>query len=268
MSVRVVSLASGSSGNAFLVEAGDTVLLIDAGLSMQRLSLALRQFGIDLREVQAVLLTHEHSDHTRGLEMLSWRCGLPVVGNEATLAALGPDPQRSRVLPTGGSLEIGSVRVYSFALPHDGCEPVGYCLEHNGVRVCLATDLGYVPEELKEHVRASDLVILEANHDLDSLIRGPYPRYLKQRIASQLGHLSNDQAADCLEECASERRQWVWLAHLSEVNNSPRLALRTVTQRLRQAGISTMDVRVARRDSTSLIWRSDGLTWQDNLPLA
>jgi phosphoribosyl 1,2-cyclic phosphodiesterase len=194
--VRVVSLASGSSGNAFLVEAGDTVILIDAGLSMRRLSYALSQLGLNLREVQAVLLTHEHSDHTRGLEMLSWRCGLPVVGNEATLAAVGPDRHRARVLPTGGALEIGSVRVRSFALPHDGCEPVGYCLEHEGVRVCLATDLGYAPETLKEHVRDSDLVILEANHDLDRLIRGPYPQRLKQRITSRVGHLSNEQTAD------------------------------------------------------------------------
>ena len=265
MGIRVVSLASGSSGNAYLVEAGGTVLLIDAGLSMRRLTNCLRQLGVELSEVRAVLLTHEHYDHVRGLEMLSWRCGLPVVGNEATLEAAGPDPRRALVLPTGGSLQLGAVRVQSFGLPHDGCEPVGYSLEAEGMRICLATDLGHVPETLKEYVRASDLVILEANHDLESLYRGRYPRFLKQRIASQIGHLSNDQAASCLEECASAKRQWVWLAHLSDANNSPRAALRTVRERLRSAGVATVDVRVAQRDCVSLIWQSDQLTWQDSL---
>ena len=268
MGVRVVSLASGSSGNAFLVEAGEVVLLIDAGLSMRRLGQHLRQVGVELGEVQAVLLTHEHADHVAGLAMLSWRRRLPVVGNGATLEAADVDRSSARVLPTGGAMSLGALQVRSFALPHDSREAVGYCLEYEGTRVCLAADLGHVPETLKDYVKGSDLIILEANHDLESLIRGPYPRFLKSRIASEIGHLSNEQTADCLEECAgasSGKRQWVWLAHLSEVNNSPRTALRAVRDRLKGAGITSVDVQVARRDFVSLIWDSDNLAWQSQL---
>jgi phosphoribosyl 1,2-cyclic phosphodiesterase len=263
--VRVVSLASGSSGNAYLVEAGDTLVLIDAGLSMRRLSEQLKKVGVDLSEINAVLLTHEHSDHIRGIEMLSWRRRIPAIGNETTLHAVEADPHTAKVLPTGGAMSLGSLQIESFALSHDCREPVGYCLEHDGVRVCIATDLGFVPETLKAHVRSSNLVILESNHDSETLVKGPYPWILKKRIASEIGHLSNDQAAECLEECAGEDRKWVWLAHLSEVNNSPRVALRTVTDRLRRAGISNLDVQVAKRDSVSLIWESDNLAWQTTL---
>ncbi|MCL4460009.1 MAG: MBL fold metallo-hydrolase [Chloroflexi bacterium] len=276
MGLRVVSLASGSSGNAFLVEAGDTRVLIDAGCSVRALAEELEHplnfvsqgtgsAGIH-RGLTAILLTHEHSDHVSAVSALSRRYSVPVIANERTLAALNLIKAQTDVLATDSVMKIGELRITSFGLPHDGHDPVGYSFEYERWRVCLATDLGYVPSYLRDYVRAADLVILEANHDPDRLINGPYPDFLKGRILGQRGHLSNQQAAECIVQCASDRPQWLWLAHLSAVNNSPRLALRTVRRYLECAGITTVKVEIALRDRRSLVWDAENCWTQPALP--
>jgi phosphoribosyl 1,2-cyclic phosphodiesterase len=255
--VRVIALASGSSGNATLVSAGEVKVLIDAGIPTKALERCLKQLSIAPSELAAIFLTHEHGDHVASAGVIARRYRVPVVANEETLREANLGKVQSELLPAGGTIKVGSLRVHSFRLPHDGSNPVGYWIEHAEGRVCLATDLGHTPLELREYVRAADLVILEANHERSQLIAGSYPSSLKARIIGDSGHLSNQQAAECLVASASGRPQWLWLAHLSAMNNSPRRAMRTVTAALRQAGIDSIRVGVALRDRRSLIWDSD-----------
>ena len=251
-----MALASGSSGNAYLFQAGATALLVDAGVALRGVSAALSQLGLASESLACLLLTHEHSDHVANAGALARRLGLPILGTAGTLDALALAGVENQPVRAGEMFRVGELAVTAFSVPHDGREPVGYYLEHGDVRVCLATDLGHVPEDIIPALRRSDLVILESNHDVARLWRGPYPYPLKQRVASLTGHLSNDQAAECLLKCAGEWRRSAWLAHLSAANNSPRLALRTVSERLRTEGVTNLHIEVALRDHPSLCWDS------------
>jgi phosphoribosyl 1,2-cyclic phosphodiesterase len=150
-------------------------------------------------------------------------------------------------------------------VPHDAAETVGYLITCEGRSVCLATDVGHISSDVLCALRGADLIVLEANHDCEMLRNGPYPAMLKRRIAGSHGHLSNPEAAEALIEAATGRPQWVWLAHLSAVNNTPPLALRTVISTLQEAGVRTMNVSVAQRDRPSVTWSSDSACCQ--LPL-
>lgn len=265
MHLRVTSIASGSSGNATLVEAGDTKVLVDAGMTVKRVSYELKTLLIDPADLGAVFLTHDHGDHVGAVGALSRKYKIPVVGNEQTLVGANLGKAEMAVQATGTAMKVGELSVTSFALPHDATEPVGYLLEYGHWKVCIATDLGYVPETIKEFVHGSDLIILESNHDLKRLTNGPYSSWLKTRILGYEGHLSNQQAAECIGACASGRPQWLWLAHLSEINNSPRCALKTVGKHLQQTGVETVRVDAALRDRRSLIWESDNAWIQPRL---
>lgn len=255
--MRVTCLASGSSGNALLVCADDARMIIDCGFSARRLAGELWAVGVHPSELQAIFLSHEHSDHVGSVSTFSRRHHIPVIANEATLRALGPAaPVLAELMPTGTTLNIGPLSVTSFPVPHDARETIGFFLQHGEDSICIATDLGEVPAQLIEYLRASDLMILEANHDVDLLINGPYPSYLKQRVIGRNGHLSNADSAAAAVEAASGKRQWLWLAHLSAVNNTPRLALKTIKERIEQEGISSIEVAVALRDKRSLVWDS------------
>lgn len=255
--LRVVSLASGSSGNCILVQTAEASLLVDAGLSAKTIVAELARLGVPPSSLQAVLLSHEHGDHVGGVRTLARRLKVPILSNEATLTAAKIDPARAEILKTGGVARVGPVTVSSFGLPHDSREATGFFIEYDGWRVCLATDLGYAPESLVEYVHAADLVVLEANHDRRWLANGPYPAVLKARILSDVGHLANEDCAHLIARGASGRPQWVWLAHLSEVNNTPRRAIKCVRTRLEQESIASVQVAVALRDRRSLVWRSD-----------
>lgn len=263
--MRVKALASGSSGNAFLVQAGDTTVLVDAGIPLARLLPALAAAGVTPDQLTCLLLTHEHADHLTAAAGLARRFRVPILGSAGTLACL-PGRVGERVCVTAGSqMRLGELSVTPFAIPHDGAQPLGYVLEEGETRICLATDLGHVPPELLSIFRSCELLIVEANHDVQRLWNGPYPRFLKERVAAPTGHLSNDQTAECLVACASGAPQRVWLAHLSAVNNSPSSALRSVAQRLRRAEICTMQVEVALRDRPSLSWSSSDECFQPRL---
>jgi phosphoribosyl 1,2-cyclic phosphodiesterase len=211
--------------------------------------------------LEAVLVTHEHSDHTSGLEVLCRRHAALVVCNPATLGALRTqtDCPRYLSLRTGEAVSVGPFEVASFPVSHDAAEPVGYTVEAGGSRVTALTDLGDVRPELVEPVGLADLVVLEANHDLERLWAGPYPQRLKRRITSDSGHLSNAQAAELILRAHSNRPQTFWLAHLSKTNNTRRLAGESVAGRLAREGLRKT-VLVTERDRPSLVWEPG---WDD-----
>ncbi|MEO9031071.1 MAG: MBL fold metallo-hydrolase [Ktedonobacteraceae bacterium] len=329
--MRVTSLGSGSSGNAYLVEAGPqgrTRLLIDAGFSARVLAERLRQAGSMPGQLQGVLVTHEHSDHILGLPVLMRRYGVPIFADPHTLAALREiftsgamrsesgslvrleaelsvangssdglsvreeitlmqsvslleaeatgtqgapilaQAQGARALAgehgdalwrpllAGTSCVIGDIDVRSFPVSHDAVAPCGYLLHAGGCRVCIVTDSGEVTPVMLEAMAQADLLILESNHDRARLLGGPYPYHLKQRILSPSGHLSNAQAAEAvLRTWSSDGLRWLWLAHLSRTNNTPKLALMSMQQSLREAGANLAQIHI------SVLGREMGKSW-------
>jgi phosphoribosyl 1,2-cyclic phosphodiesterase len=252
--VRVVPLGSGSSGNATLVAFGPRRLLVDAGLSARELALRLEAVGVAPSSLTAILLSHEHHDHARGLERFAQKARVPVFTTPETLAALNLAP---RHLPAWHPFEPGvpfeayGVKVDPFTIPHDAVNPVAFVLEGEGVRVGIATDLGHATTLVVERLRGCHVLVVEANHDDDMLIRGPYPWALKQRIGGRLGHLSNAEAATLLAATADDDCQAVVLAHLSESNNTAAKARQTVAGALAAAGRSRYAMRVAARRQPS-----------------
>jgi phosphoribosyl 1,2-cyclic phosphodiesterase len=248
MALRVVPLASGSRGNATLVEAGVTRLLVDAGVSARSLARRLEGQGVAPRSLAAILLSHEHQDHASGAEAFSRRHGVPVVCSAATLAALDRSPDHLAewiALPEAAPLELGDFRIEAFPLPHDAARPVGFVLRAAGLRVALATDFGHATTLIVERLRGANAFLIESNHDELMLRDGPYPWQLKQRVAGRMGHLSNVDAADLLQRVADDACQAVVLAHLSEHNNTPELARRAAAQALVRAGVKRAAMRVA-----------------------
>lgn len=247
--LKLVSLSSGSCGNAVLVSAGKTKVLIDAGTTLHYLGTTLNDMGVGLDEIDAVLITHEHGDHIRSAASISRRFGIPVFGNEATLDALPPDFARAdvRVFRTGNPFEVGTFSVEAVPHSHDCREPVGFVLRHGHKKVCVATDLGEVTNEVRAALAGADIIMLESNHDLNMLARSRYPRYLKARISGARGHLSNLTAARVLAEMATGREQKILLAHLSQENNEPRVALETIREVLAREAVDSLKLSVAGR---------------------
>lgn len=323
--MRVTSLGSGSSGNAYLIEAGPqrrTRLLVDAGFTARNLSERLRLAHCAPQNLRGVLVTHEHSDHIMGLPFLVKRYHVPVYADPRTLGEirtifsagelrsesgalvrldaegtfqgdglsislestfiettsattapvlpnmelllpdLSPDALPAltpldesvspaadllwRPLPAGRSCVIGDIEVSSFPVSHDAIAPCGYILSAGGCRVCIITDSGEVTQVMLEAIAQADLLILESNHDRTRLLSGPYPYYLKQRILSPTGHLSNAQAAEAvLRTWRADAVRWLWLAHLSRTNNTRKLALSSMQQSLRAAGANLAQLHIS-----------------------
>jgi phosphoribosyl 1,2-cyclic phosphodiesterase len=240
ISFRVSILASGSSGNSTLLETEHTALLIDAGLGKKEMLRRFEALGRGRpRHVDAVLITHEHSDHSSGLAQMAREWDCPAYLTEPThreiLKMFADDPEkpgkkakidRVEYIQPGRSFQIGDIEVTPYTIPHDAADPVGYAFRVNGTKVAIVTDLGYLPELVKQHLREADFLILESNHDLEMLKMGPYPWYIKQRVMSRTGHLSNTIVSEFLAdaEVYDGRAKHLVLAHLSEQNNNPDVA--------------------------------------------
>jgi phosphoribosyl 1,2-cyclic phosphodiesterase len=234
-------LASGSSGNAALIATENTRILIDAGLSMRELGKRLAATGEDLNRLDAVLITHEHSDHIAGLPVLARRLKKPCFLTRLTGPRIDWGAGEPTLVPfqAGAAFSIGDIDVQSFSIPHDAVDPVGFCFHAHGIRIGIATDLGYIPESIKYHLRRTDLLLLEANHDLDMLKVGPYPWSVKQRVMSRVGHLSNLHMQDYLLEDFDSATAHLVLGHLSEHNNHPEIVRMVARQSLDQRGFAT-----------------------------
>jgi phosphoribosyl 1,2-cyclic phosphodiesterase len=258
----VSALASGSSGNSYLVEAAGIKLLFDAGLNAYTIESYLRGLGASCSELAAIFVTHEHIDHLRGAGMLARRHRLPIVATQGTFNAGAHQfgVLREKVVqPPGTEIDVGGVTVRSFAISHDAVEPCGFWIEAGGWNIVLCTDLGCATDSILEPLSAADLLVLEANHDLDRLWRGRYPYALKRRVAGPHGHLSNADAARLVFDLATgstshPRPRTVWLAHLSAANNTPGMALGAVDDPLRREGCANFHVAVLARDRPSHVW--------------
>lgn len=245
--MQVVVLASGSKGNAVYVEMDGTKLLIDAGISATRIKKRLAEEQVDVSTLDGILITHEHRDHIAGLATLSKWYHLPIFTRRGTIEHMScrqaiPD---DCFHPIDGVFQLGDLTIDPFRIPHDAADPVGYRVM--GSRKCtLATDLGFVTSSVQAAIDGADVLVLEANHDPEVLKHGDYPWALKRRILSNRGHLANADAAWALVRM-KKRPSHVFLAHLSEKNNTPELAAETVASILKQQGVS-LELSLATQD--------------------
>lgn len=234
--VSVAILSSGSSGNSTLVRSSDTSILVDAGLSCRELDNRLSFFGVDPSEIDAVLLTHEHTDHTRGVDRFCSRHGHPLYATVGTLSVLKPSLADAKVLSPGEPLRIGPMTVNPFSVSHYAADPVAFSISVDGAKVSVATDLGVVTDEVVSNVSGSDLLLVEANYDDAMLMSGAYPDFLKRTIRSARGHLSNDDAGLLCARAVTDATQTVVLVHLSKENNTPEKARYSVERRMNALG--------------------------------
>lgn len=241
-------LGSGSSGNCALVETPTTRVLVDAGFSARQIAQRLAAHGVEPSQINAILLTHEHSDHAAGIGVWGRRHKTPVYANSLTAESLKRDTEGVawRFFTTGTEFELGDLRIQSFPIPHDAVDPVGFVLKYNEQSLGFLTDLGIATKIVMERVRSVHTLLIEANHDeklLHDDTRRPWAT--KQRILSRHGHLSNVAAAEVLVEVARNGLRRAVLGHLSEDCNSPELALRTVRERLALSGSGAVEVLCA-----------------------
>lgn len=234
--MRLCSIASGSSGNCIYVGTQNTHLLIDAGISGKRIEQGLCKAELTPKELSGILLTHEHTDHIQGLGVLARKYGIPMYGTKGTLEGilqagktLGAfDSGLLREIRTDEKMQIGDMTIYPFRISHDAKQPCAYRLESGGRRAAVATDLGTFDDYTIENLQKLDAVLLEANHDVRMVQAGRYAYALKERILSDLGHLSNDNSGLLLNKILHDDIRHILLGHLSKENNMPELAFETV----------------------------------------
>jgi phosphoribosyl 1,2-cyclic phosphodiesterase len=225
--IRFCVLGSGSKGNATYVTSGKTSILIDAGMSGIELQRRLSAIGVDLSEINAILVTHEHNDHVHGVGILSRRIKIPVYANPATFSAASRTVRKLfsySEFETGVSFSIRNLEIHPFAISHDAQDPVGFRISDGRVSFGYCTDTGKVSQLIRHRLASCKGLVLESNHDIEMLQNGTYPPYLKQRIRSSQGHLDNEVASSFLKELLHEKLEHVVLAHLSEENNDPGIA--------------------------------------------
>lgn len=234
MGVSVSIVASGSRGNSTVIATGKTRILLDAGISARETFKRIRALGEDPRLLSAILITHEHTDHVYGLRLLAKKLNVPVFMTGDTHQAWAravrdqdgerPKIERLEFFRSGHSFQIGDIAVTPFTIPHDAADPVGFTFRAEGVKIGVVTDLGYLPISVIDHLRRSDALVVESNHDLEMLRGGPYPWSVKQRVMSRVGHLSNEALAQFFSSDYDGEAAYVVLAHLSEQNNHPEIA--------------------------------------------
>ncbi len=256
MELRFSPLFSGSSGNAIYAGCDAGHLLVDAGISCARVAAEMRRIGLTPAQLSGILVTHEHTDHIRGVGVLSRKYDLPVYATEGTWAAMESklgdvSLKNMRIFEPQQDFYLGGMNITAFDIPHDAAQPVGFRISLGSARLSVATDIGHVREGWLNAVSGSDAVILESNYDPDMLNAGPYPYALKKRILGKRGHLANDEAGKVAAELVKRGARQIVLGHLSKENNFPELAETCCALALKAAGIVPgvdANLTVARRD--------------------
>lgn len=237
-------MGSGSNGNATLIATEKVRLLVDIGFSFRETCKRLTAIGEDPQRIDAVLISHEHSDHVAGLPQLAKRLKAPIYLTGMTNDALDWNSVEPKLelFDAGQRLTIGDIDIDTFTVPHDAVDPVAFCFRSQGVKVGVVTDLGYMPESVRRQIDGCVLLIIESNHDLDMLKVGPHPWFVKQRVMSRVGHLSNEAVSDFLSTDFDRSTQVVILSHLSDANNHPAIARLFAESALEQ--VSARDTRI------------------------
>lgn len=238
--LNFISLISGSSGNATYISDGKTNILIDCGTSGKKIEAALKSIDVSPEMLDAILITHEHSDHIKGAGVMARKYSLPIYATAPTHRAMEigniEDSQRKLATPKQ-TFEIGSIAITPFSIPHDAADPVGYTFMSGTESAALATDIGCITNDIKSAIYGCSKVILESNHDIEMLKVGPYPYPLKQRILSDIGHLSNESAALAALDLVNHGAEHIMLGHLSVHNNLPEIAIMETFNILTDAGV-------------------------------
>jgi phosphoribosyl 1,2-cyclic phosphodiesterase len=233
-------LASSSSGNSTFIRTERTRILVDTGLSKRDILARLAAINEDAEKLDAILITHEHSDHVSGLVSMARHSNAPVFITRLTAPAIpwGEFTPKLDCFQAGTTFTVGDIDIDSFTVPHDAIDPVGFCFRSGGIKVGVVTDLGYVPDSIKFHLRGADLLVLESNHDLEMLKVGPYPWSVKQRVMGRKGHLSNEVVSDFIRRDLDTSISTLVLGHLSEHNNHPEIVRNMGLHALDRAGRS------------------------------
>lgn len=242
MTLRFSVLASGSTGNALYVETNEHAFLVDAGLSGKQMELLCQKVNRDLKDLTGILVTHEHTDHIKGIGVLARRYQLPIYANEKTWQAMeksiGNVPLEQKFTFSMETVQsFGGLDIESFGVSHDAIDPMFYVFHHGGKKLVIITDTGYVSDRMKGTIRNADAFVFESNHDIEMLRMGRYPWNTKQRILSDVGHVSNEDAALAMSEVIGDATKRIYLAHLSKDNNMKELARMAVGQTLQTQGI-------------------------------
>lgn len=243
--LKFISFGSGSSGNCYYLFTDKEGILIDTGVSQRMLKKYFHQYGLPLNHVHHILITHDHADHIKAVGSLSGDLDIPVYATKDVHAGITDNycihrnikTENKRFVEKNIPFQLGDFSITPFDVPHDSSDNVGYRIECEGVVFCLMTDIGHVTEEMKKYVGEANYLIIESNYDVEMLASGTYPEHLKKRIMGTEGHLSNRECAETIAANATEKLRRVWLCHLSEENNHPELARKTVEQALRSYGI-------------------------------
>ena len=241
--MKVCTLASGSSGNSLFIETKRTRILVDAGISPRQINVRLKTLDVQMPDIDAVIITHEHTDHTAALPYID----TPVYVASATAFHWKDKVKNLQEFDPGAQFSIKDLLISPFAVPHDALDPVGFTIQTDHKKLGIVTDIGSVTNLVRERLRGSNILILEFNHDQQMLLYSSYPWELKQRIKSRLGHLSNDEGASLLNNLVHDGLCHVVLAHLSEVNNNPRAALEAAFSVLVKIGAQEIGLSVAPR---------------------
>jgi phosphoribosyl 1,2-cyclic phosphodiesterase len=252
------SLYSGSSGNSLFVSSDKAKVLIDAGLPGKSIENALLNIGHNATDIDAILVTHEHIDHIKGVGVLSRKYDIPIYANvptwEAMSGTIGKIKEHNIKIIENNHINIKDMDILSYKISHDAAAPSGYSLQCKDKKVCVATDLGFFSDDVNNSIRDADVVLLESNHDVEMVKFGPYPYNLKRRILSDIGHLSNDACGKAIVNIANNKFKKIILGHLSKTNNYPELAYQTVVNILNSAGINLdkdLSLSMAKRDMPS-----------------
>ncbi len=266
--LKFISIGSGSSGNCYYLQTANDALLIDAGVGIRAMKKHLHDHDIRLHNVKRILVTHDHADHIKSVGVVSNEYNIPVYATNAVHNGISRNycvtkkiPSDSvKVLVPGRSIRLGDFNVTPFSVPHDASDNVGYKIEVDDVTFCLMTDVGHVTEEMQQYIGEANYLVIEANYDTEMLRTGPYPQHLKVRIDGPMGHLSNTACGEAIANYATSQLKHVWLCHLSEENNHPVLAQKTIEQTLRGYGIiagKDFKVDVLKRKSPSEFYTLD-----------
>jgi phosphoribosyl 1,2-cyclic phosphodiesterase len=257
-------LGSGSTGNSLFLKGGETRILIDAGLSCLQIKKRLKIIGESLSDINAIIITHEHADHMRGIGVICRQFDTPVFLTPSTRNQANQYLLYHQTLHSfdGDVFTIGDLQIEAFPVPHDAADPVGFCISDGTVRVAVATDIGRLDPMVVKRLNGMHFIVLEANHDRDMLANGPYPRFLKNRIAGPDGHLANEDTAKTIMQAYTSALQGVMLAHLSRYNNTPDIALNTVSGLFKSGGLDTIPIFLSHphRPSQRLKVTSEGIS--------